>query len=463
MPNQLTLSNGQRINFVVETGELVAVNERSSTRIQQSAPTVLTDKLVLPGTVSANTSTSSELWLRLDDGVEKPFRLSNVQVPMRPGHRISLLGAGPDGHKEGWGIGVRNHTTQTTAVDVVAGVGKSLRQWKLKVGAAGTALVTVVACVSAGAAAVTALSDTDPVGHAAVGGLLGIVGAILLTPMALTASVGRRAAVLIQEIEAFGRARLAERDSASSEEVCTPAASSDQAPASGGVSGLTVAAATIVLLSTGYVAWRVAAAPSNDHSSATPPAIFRAHNTADGATVASSGRHRDWSSYNEAQHRRQAELLARLPSQSDLDAVPPSMRPAAASLAVLYTLFPRGHEKPFPQIVEALAKRNVLHSGQPLALPDTLLILQQLDAASVQLSHPTAFDVAVAIDAGKSVFAFSGATMLRVTAVERGPQGQISAFMALRSGQGSGETIPAVVAEPWASSELVVSTGRSEF
>jgi len=217
MTSTVTLSNGQRIWMNVATGEVIDASKTHVTSIEQSAPTVLSDgrtMAVAAGRISSRTDIASELWLRMPDGRERSFHFQNVHVPVRPGHRISVLWGAPVGQEDGWNFGARNHTTGRSSVDLVGAVGAELKQWKLKVGGSPAFLGVIATGMLLGAAAAFVRTESsDRLGYAIVGAIAGgLIGFIASIPLVIALVVNPRAKRLLQEVEQFATDRLAERD-----------------------------------------------------------------------------------------------------------------------------------------------------------------------------------------------------------------------------------------------------------
>ncbi len=84
-----TLSTGVAIEVEKFSGEVVGFNEQAVTTLHQS--TQLVDGVVRPGMISSGTETVKGAWLRADDGIERRFDLSGLDVEARVGHRLTLV------------------------------------------------------------------------------------------------------------------------------------------------------------------------------------------------------------------------------------------------------------------------------------------------------------------------------------------------------------------------------------
>lgn len=112
-----------------------------------------------------------------------------------------------------------------------------------------------------------------------------------------------------------------------------------------------------------------------------------------------------WTTYNERQAARAREILSRGPTEAERGAVAPFLRGGICSAAALYTLFPRGHEKPFAQVVRRLYDHKFLMPGG-MWMTNILEVLRQLQMPSTQYGRSNLdFDALVqAIDSDRAVF-----------------------------------------------------------
>ncbi len=217
MTSTVTLSNGQRIWMNVATGEVLDASQSQATSIEQGAPMVLSDgraTTVVPGRISSRTDVASELWLRMPDGQERSFNIRNVHVPVRAGHRMSVLWGAPVGHDEGWNFGARNHTTGKSGVDLVGAVGTDLKKWKLQLGGNLAYLGAIATGMLLGAAiSFLNTSSSNRLDYAVVGAIAGgLLGFMAGIPLVVGLVVNPRSKRLLEKIEQFALHRLAERD-----------------------------------------------------------------------------------------------------------------------------------------------------------------------------------------------------------------------------------------------------------
>jgi hypothetical protein len=135
MQHSFKLSSGLDCWLSVLTGEVMQVERTHTTTIHQADPTILTTR-VIPGAVSSSTTAKTELWLKTADGREHPFNLTNLSVPMRPGHLVSVAWGAPAHVGSGPVFALRNHTTQATVGDLNGALPLDIRHWNLVRGGA---------------------------------------------------------------------------------------------------------------------------------------------------------------------------------------------------------------------------------------------------------------------------------------------------------------------------------------
>lgn len=133
-----TLSNGQEVWVSTFTGEVLSSDKTSSLSIHQDAPTVLSNKLVIPGAIHSRNAVSHEVWLRSADGKEQQVDLGTIGLPVRAGHVITIAWGATHALERGPNLGARNHTTGETVCDVLKTVDNDLKTWKLDIGASGS-------------------------------------------------------------------------------------------------------------------------------------------------------------------------------------------------------------------------------------------------------------------------------------------------------------------------------------
>jgi hypothetical protein len=61
--------------------------------------------------ISSTTTTNQEIWIKTEDGSEKSIKLKGYDIPMRPGHKITVISAGNKGADSHWYTVIVNHST----------------------------------------------------------------------------------------------------------------------------------------------------------------------------------------------------------------------------------------------------------------------------------------------------------------------------------------------------------------
>lgn len=217
MKSTKTLSNGQEVWTTTVTGEVLSSDKSSTVRVHQSVATVLSDKLVIPGVVQSQTTTTHEVWLRTADG-ERQVNLGRVGLAVRPGHVVTVAYGGSHVLSQGPLIGACNHTTGELVCDVARTVDDGLKAWKLDVGATGsfwrwTVSGTVLAALVGGAwGRATAYAHSVPQDTLAGALGLGIAGFVLTALFWLFVGMhfllNGKATALLAEVNDFARERL---------------------------------------------------------------------------------------------------------------------------------------------------------------------------------------------------------------------------------------------------------------
>lgn len=108
---------GKKVEFWRITGEVLGSDKYSETHVSVSssggggyvgpnggyvsAPTVNS---------SSSTVTNHEFWIKTEDGLEKDIKLRGVDIPLRPGQKITLISAGRKGAGSGWYSILVNHS-----------------------------------------------------------------------------------------------------------------------------------------------------------------------------------------------------------------------------------------------------------------------------------------------------------------------------------------------------------------
>ena len=100
------------INLEVFSGEVAAVRTWTETRVSSSGGggTVFQGTgFVSAARVSSDVTRHDELYIRDGDGNERCLRLTNTDVPVRNGSRVSTVLGLYEGQKNGWYVGIYNH------------------------------------------------------------------------------------------------------------------------------------------------------------------------------------------------------------------------------------------------------------------------------------------------------------------------------------------------------------------
>lgn len=207
------LSNGRTVEMNTVSGDVIDVARHHAAIVEQDAATVLGAGLVIPGHVRSRNVDTSDVWLRTADGREKQFDLRNIGLPIRSGHRISVLWVAPEVGAPGWHIGARNHTTGETRVSLASAVGKNAAQFKLDSGGNGVLLAIFAGFIAAGAVAGLFMSDSRELAQRlVVGGLLGLVASLILGIPIIQMIATPRIKRALDEIEGAGRHLLLASD-----------------------------------------------------------------------------------------------------------------------------------------------------------------------------------------------------------------------------------------------------------
>ena len=209
------LTNGQAVAMSVITGEVIESSQTQTMSVLQGDPTILTKDIVVPGQISSRTDVKTELWLRLKDGKEQAFPLRNFAVPVRAGHRASVLWAKPVGRDRGWYIGMRNHETGVSKVAPVSALGDDAAYFKLDAGGNLVLLAIFAAFIALGVGAGMVMSDSREIAQRiVVGGLFGFLFWMILIIPISNIYRGSRVGRATQEIQAIGDRCLTEQDKA---------------------------------------------------------------------------------------------------------------------------------------------------------------------------------------------------------------------------------------------------------
>lgn len=87
----------KRLRFWTVTGEVIGSSKHSETQVYGDGGGGYLHQgsgFISGGNFSSSSITCHEFWLHLDDGTEMPVSLTGVDIPLRPGQRITLISAG---------------------------------------------------------------------------------------------------------------------------------------------------------------------------------------------------------------------------------------------------------------------------------------------------------------------------------------------------------------------------------
>lgn len=108
---------GKDVEFWRITGEVLGSNKYSETRVNVSSSggggyIGPNGGHVAPTTVDVSSTTviNHEFWIKTEDGHEKDVKFSGVDIPLRPGQKITLISAGRKGTGSGWYSILVNHS-----------------------------------------------------------------------------------------------------------------------------------------------------------------------------------------------------------------------------------------------------------------------------------------------------------------------------------------------------------------
>lgn len=103
----------KEIKFWRVTGEVIGQNKYSETHVSSSGGGgVVTNRggYVSAPQVHSRAITNHEFWIKKEDGSEMSVQLSDVDIPLREGHKITLIGSRLSDQKKGpWAVLV-NHS-----------------------------------------------------------------------------------------------------------------------------------------------------------------------------------------------------------------------------------------------------------------------------------------------------------------------------------------------------------------
>lgn len=61
--------------------------------------------------LSVSSITKQDIWIREENGTEVPIQIAGVDIPLRVGQRVSVIGAALDGEEDGYAVALVNHSS----------------------------------------------------------------------------------------------------------------------------------------------------------------------------------------------------------------------------------------------------------------------------------------------------------------------------------------------------------------
>jgi hypothetical protein len=107
--------DGAVVQLQVFTGVVMELRTRTETRVTSSGGggAIYQATGFVSGTrVSSHVTHHVELFVRDSDGNERSVRLTNVDLPVRNGSRVSTVLGIYEGHNHGYSVGIYNHDTR---------------------------------------------------------------------------------------------------------------------------------------------------------------------------------------------------------------------------------------------------------------------------------------------------------------------------------------------------------------
>ena len=107
------IHRGKNVEFWQVTGEVLGSNKYSETHVSSSGGGGYVGQHgghVSAPTIHSSTVTNHEFWIKTEDGLEKPIKLRGIDVPLRPGQKITLISAGRKEAGSGWYSILVNHS-----------------------------------------------------------------------------------------------------------------------------------------------------------------------------------------------------------------------------------------------------------------------------------------------------------------------------------------------------------------
>lgn len=146
------LSNKQNFWAVSFTGEVIQADRRTLTHVHEAPGHSMGAKGYIPGPVYSSHSTLDEVWLRDDQGREHRYSSGKVTVPMRLGHRVTVLWGGAEHQSDGHYVGIHNHSTGERICSIQKFGAERLKSFGVHLGLGGHLLGWTVASAIVSAA-----------------------------------------------------------------------------------------------------------------------------------------------------------------------------------------------------------------------------------------------------------------------------------------------------------------------
>lgn len=105
----------KEVEFSEVTGEVLGQNKYSETHVSSSGGGGYVGQHgghVSAPQVRSTAITNHEFWIKTDDGAEKSVQLSGCDIPLREGHKITLITAGLKGKKSSYHSILVNHNAK---------------------------------------------------------------------------------------------------------------------------------------------------------------------------------------------------------------------------------------------------------------------------------------------------------------------------------------------------------------
>lgn len=101
------------VEFRTVTGEVLGSDKYSETQISSSGGGGYVSTHgghVSAPRIHSSSVTNHEFWIKTEDGLEKDVQLRGVDIPLRPGQKITLISAGRKGAEKAWYSVLVNHS-----------------------------------------------------------------------------------------------------------------------------------------------------------------------------------------------------------------------------------------------------------------------------------------------------------------------------------------------------------------